>query len=287
MLFSQRMGITPLTKSLQLDSMDDELKIGLWNVFSSALLSNFEGYREEEPRGRFCTLLWHNFFKWQIETIPEGFFALREGLNNWFFHKQIGWDKIYDFLEITSNICATDFDYVDVDAFYNASNNVLEREFSAYRFINGILSPISNESEKSEIESALNKTSYLTALNGCNVHLTQSLKLLSDKTNPDYRNSIKESISAVESVAKVISGNKKDELGTALAILKDKANLNGGLIAGFKSIYGWTSNSDGIRHGLMDESNCDFDDAKYMLVSCSAFINYLISKSQKTGILIS
>ena len=110
---------------------------------------------------------------------------------------------------------------------------------------------------------------------------------MSDKTNPDYRNSIKESISAVESVAKVISGNKKDELGTALAILKDKANLNGGLIAGFKSIYGWTSNSDGIRHGLMDESNCDFDDAKYMLVSCSAFINYLISKSQKTGILIS
>ena len=44
------------------------------------------------------------------------------------------------------------------------------------------------------------------------------------------------------------------------------------------------NDSSGIRHALMDESTCDFDDAKFMLVSSSAFINYLISKAQKAGI---
>ena len=30
---------------------------------------------------------------------------------------------------------------------------------------------------------------------------------------------------------------------------------------------------------------CDFEDAKYMLVSCSAFINYLIQKANKIGVI--
>jgi|GEM_PF-5091063 len=34
----------------------------------------------------------------------------------------------------------------------------------------------------------------------------------------------------------------------------------------------------------MEESNLDQEDALYMLVSCSAFINYLITKTNKFGI---
>ncbi|MGR6868629.1 AbiJ-NTD4 domain-containing protein, partial [Acinetobacter baumannii] len=44
------------------------------------------------------------------------------------------------------------------------------------------------------------------------------------------------------------------------------------------SLYGYTSDSDGIRHALLDESTISYSDAKYMLVSCSAFINYVIGK---------
>lgn len=52
----------------------------------------------------------------------------------------------------------------------------------------------------------------------------------------------------------------------------------------FKKLYGYTSDADGIRHALMDESNLDFEDAKFMLVSCSAFTNYLIAKAAKSNI---
>lgn len=35
---------------------------------------------------------------------------------------------------------------------------------------------------------------------------------------------------------------------------------------------------------MIESNNCEFEDAKYMLVSCSAFINYLKVKSSKAKI---
>jgi len=39
-----------------------------------------------------------------------------------------------------------------------------------------------------------------------------------------------------------------------------------------------------IRHSLLNEPNVDFEDAKFMLVACCAFVNYLISKMPIFGI---
>ena len=163
-------------------------------------------------------------------------------------------------------------------------NEFLEVENSAFRFINGILVPISNEHELDELEEALEVTGDWTALNGANIHLQNSLEKISDKKNPDYRNSIKESISAVESVANAITGGKKSSLGQALTAIKDKISLHTALENGFKKIYGYTSDADGIRHSLMEQPSCDFEDAKYMLVSCSSFINYIVQKAARNGI---
>ena len=62
-------------------------------------------------------------------------------------------------------------------------------------------------------------------------------------------------------------------------LVDKKYPLHGALKEAFKKLYGYTSDAGGIRHGSLDLANVDYDLAKYMLVSCSAFINYLISKS--------
>jgi hypothetical protein len=46
----------------------------------------------------------------------------------------------------------------------------------------------------------------------------------------------------------------------------------------FESLYGYTSDANGIRHALMDASTLGFADAKFMLVCCSAFVNFLVAK---------
>ena len=64
-----------------------------------------------------------------------------------------------------------------------------------------------------------------------------------------------------------------------------KVKLHPKLQEGFKALYGYTSDTHGIRHALKDDATPDAEDAKFMLVSCSAFVNYLVEKANKNGLL--
>ena len=158
-------------------------------------------------------------------------------------------------------------------------NKIFEKEFVGYRFINGIIAPISDEIEVKEIEDA-----FTIQYNGARSHLEKALGFLSDREKPDYKNSIKESISAVESICQIIVGDDKASLGDALKDLEEKGiTIHPALKGAFSKLYGYTSDEGGIRHaeGLF-ESNVSFEEAKFMLVSCCAFVNYLIAEYGKT-----
>lgn len=289
MNFSQRIGITPLTKEIQLESIDDDLRNGLWNIYDTKILQKISDTHSYEfnikPSEYFSNTLWHHFFKRPIDEISDRYYEIKAAIRRYFFSCE--WYHVYNFLEFTMGLKSErQLQEVEWSKLYKEFNYILEREFAGYRFVNKTLSPITNTSEIKELEESLSLSGSFTALKNCNVHLKTALVKLSDRLNPDYRNSIKESISAVESVAKVISGNAKDSLGGALDKIKGKLKIHSALERGFKQIYGYTSDSDGIRHALTEESTCDFEDAKYMLISCSAFINYLIAKANKAGIIL-
>jgi hypothetical protein len=196
-------------------------------------------------------------------------------LRVWFF--KCDWNEVYDFIEFVANVAPDDF---ESKRFMQFCNMILEREMSAYRFVDGVIVQLTSEEEIAEIEQVLNAPAPLKPVT---THLKTALTLLSDKINPDYRNSIKESVSAVESMCNLITGSK-DTLGEALRKVEAKVAIHAALKKGFSNIYGYTSDASGIRHALLDEANLGFEDAKYMLVSCSAFINYLVSKAAKAGI---
>jgi hypothetical protein len=63
--------------------------------------------------------------------------------------------------------------------------------------------------------------------------------------------------------------------------LENKTPIHGALKQGFLNIHGFTSDGEGIRHALLDEPNLHQEDALFMLVACSAFVNYLIAKANK------
>jgi cytochrome c553 len=128
-------------------------------------------------------------------------------------------------------------------------NKYLEKELSGYRFVNGIITDITNTQEVEMLENALADEDFPNV----KAHLQRALELLSDRKNPDYRNSIKESISAVESIAKEIAQNPKAELAQALREIEKKGKLHGAMKTAFMSLYGYTSDANGIRHALMAE----------------------------------
>lgn len=49
---------------------------------------------------------------------------------------------------------------------------------------------------------------------------------------------------------------------------------------GFLKIYGYSSDADGIRHAMSDVPTLTESDARFMLVSCSAFANFLIERAK-------
>jgi hypothetical protein len=152
----------------------------------------------------------------------------------------------------------------------------LEREKSGYRIIDRRLVPITDPVELSAVEGATNVPDKYS---GTRAHLRAAVHLFSQKPKADYRNSIKEAISAVESVARVVSGNPKATLGDALRSISDKMPIHPALKEAMNKLYGYTSDEGGIRHALLEESNIDEAEAKFMLVACSAFVNFCVQRA--------
>jgi len=268
--------------------IDSELKNSLWNIYDLFILQNIKDEYDYQfslnPSKFFSNSLWRHYFKKPIDEIPNHYFRVQSEIRSYFFSCE--WYQLYDLIEFTIDLVDENVlrQRVNKEKIFESFNGILEREFAGYRFIEGRLSPITNPTEIKEIEETFSVTESFTSLKSCNTHLKSALSKLSDRLNPDYRNSIKESISALESIAKIISKNQKDSLGAALDKIKGKLKIHSALERGFKQIYGYTSDTDGIRHALTEETTCDFEDAKFILVSCGAFINYLVVKATKAGI---
>lgn len=190
------------------------------------------------------------------------------------------WYRVYDLVEF---LVTRDISDSHRPSFVDSVNRVLRQETSGYRFVSGRFVQITSEEEIAAVEKV---QALGDSLKPVRDHFNQALVHLSDRTKPDYRNSIKESISAVESLSKIISGLPSATLGPALNAIDKTAHLHTSLKEAFQKLYGYTSDAQGIRHSLMDESDLDLEDAKFMLVFCSAFVNYMIVKAQKAGIKI-
>lgn len=68
-------------------------------------------------------------------------------------------------------------------------------------------------------------------------------------------------------------------LGSALKKLKDcGVTIHSAMESAFLKLYGYTWDSGGIRHGSIEFIDVPSEDAKYMMVSCAAFVNYLMEK---------
>lgn len=278
MRFSQRIGKMPLKVEIQKESMDQDLRTGLWNAFQLFYLDKVDSdWISYTQFNLFFKCMWLNFYKLPLDNMDDFYSNTYQRIRKWFFESE--WFEVYDFIEFVTTVNSP----ADSQKFKAFCNNMLEKEFSAYRFVDDYIVEITDENELKEIEEAIEKSGE-TKLTGVQEHLKTALSMLSDRKNPDYRNSIKESISAVEAICQIVSGDYKAELGKALKVLEDSTGLHPALKKGFSSLYGYTSDEGGIRHAMIDSNNCEFEDAKYMLVSCSAFINYLKVKSSKAKI---
>lgn len=286
MLFSERKGLRSYKLQEQRDYIDDGSRNILWSSMSEILYkpvhvrSGFVLQPNQAPANapftRFITFFWVMHLKRPIDALPWEWNELYEFLRNDFFKRN--WNELYDFIEL---LLRKHSDQALMSHLTQSLNTIFEHENIPYRIINATITDITNEDTKKEVEELASHP-----MASVQQHIQTAATKLYDRKNPDFRNSIKESISAVEAICRKISGLNNATLGDALKAVEKKIEIHPALKQGFSKIYGYTSDSkDGIRHALSDPgSTVGREDARFMLVACSAFIHYLTEKAAKLKI---
>jgi len=232
--------------------------------------------RYSDKADTFFFKIWHEFYKEPTDNIPD--YPITEIRKRYF---NFDWYEIYDFIEfliqINLNIIAT-------SKFISSLNKILETEFSGYRILERQITPITSNLEIKELEEIHKIPINYPLFHGVDIHISEAIRKLSDRNTPDYRNSIKESISAIETICRQLTG--ESTLGKALSKMESNGiKINSELKKGIEKLYNYTNNKEsGIRHSIIQEHiDPTFEEAKFMLVSCSAFINYIIGVSSKSN----
>ena len=113
-------------------------------------------------------------------------------------------------------------------------------------------------------------------LAGAVSHLRKSADYINQGDPPG---AVRESIHVVESTARSFAPNART-LEPALRSLERAGSLHPALKQAFSSLYGFTSDEQGIRHALIDnpQANVGQDEAVFMLGACASFSSYLARK---------
>ena len=280
--FSDRNGIDALNTEIQITNLDERTRTAFYNVIIKFYKKAYRGMES-----------WHSAKQDFLQYVATKIYTMKMAVDRSFSEDQIfneiyetifndDYDKVLTIIEV---IC----EYFDIylrkvnslhyghseGTIYDVFNIIFKREYVGYRFIDGYISPISDETEVNTINDSLQNR-----FAAVREHISKANHLLSDRNTPDYENSIKESISAVEAMCQEILGTKGKEatLGNMLKRLEENGiEIHAALKTAFQSLFGYTSDAKGIRHaGNLGGPSATFEEAKFMLVSCCAFINYLM-----------
>ena len=274
--FSDRYNLIDINKTIQTVEFDKETRNAIFNEISCIFNEIEHSSRDQQ----FIRILYTQVFNKKVSEIPRVYgystYSLDKTLKD--VEGIIDNNSYHEILTLIEFLVIFTKKFFYGSTYENEFNQLFEDNCVGYRFVNQTISPITDNLEIQEIETAC-KT--LDKFQNASNHIQNALNSLSNRENKDYKSCIHESISAIEATVNVIMGSKKT-LGDALKEFEKKGYpIHPALKSAFEKMYGYTSDKDGIRHDFGNDSNVDFEEAKYMLVSCSAFMNYLIGISTK------
>lgn len=281
-LFSERYGYIKPSEIIIREKITLEIQNAICSCYDRLQNALFyaKGSYDDDPYIELEKHLWTFFLNNREGEFQEGR-SYHIVTTAYIEEKSVEWFKKLDLIEFTVKYLYVYSQnnnryYAAYNVFVKQLNQEFERLNFAYRIINNEIVEVSSEEEIITIENVLQSKQK-----NVRVHLNKALELYAKRPTGDYQNSIKESISAVEAFCREKTG--EDTLGKALNKLESSGVIIPKLLKlAFDKLYAYTNQPDtGIRHALMDNEGTytpTTDEALFMLVSCSSFINYLNKK---------
>jgi len=267
--FRERMGLVDPRTVIQVDDLDAQTRLVLWNTVHR-LFENLDAarvYGEVDKVDVMLRFFWRNDLEQPNDEYPGRGTSVMGLVKRRILGDE--WSVALEAIENLGMAFGVAFGKEEVpEEYQKLMNHRFEHYLVGYRFTSGVLVPVSDDSEVSEIEGAVSEGGAPA------VHLQRALQLLSNRDAPQYANVVHEAIHAVE--AKIATLTGKNVLSDGLKELAAAGySIHPALTGGWTKLYGYTSDAGGIRHALIRDEEIDEPLALYFLVSCSAFVNFL------------
>lgn len=266
--FEQREGVASLPQQLQLGELPKSVRAPLWGLIYDEMRDT-RGYLNESWV-RVLRSYWIDILHHDADLFRRSIDHCTEWLKPILLSR--GYAEALGFVEHSLRALSG---HSSGHRFASSVDRCLERGGVAYRVLGRTsIMPISGPEEAQGVLTAFEE---LRGYAGARSHLKRAAELL---TAGSYADAVRESIHAVESVARLLEVDSRT-LEPALAAIERRGHLHPALKKGFSSIYGYTNDENGVRHALLDSegSNVNEADALYMFTACAAFAAYLHRKS--------
>lgn len=271
--FEQAEGLEELPRQLLPDEMPDVLKARLLHV----IVKSVEKEMAERNLARLLGEAWEGVFRrFYVEFMGDLSVEFDKTKTKHLktlelFFKAAGAKQIYGIMQALVRLA-------DLPSFSEAVADVLEREHSAYRLLEGgTLVPVGSPEEAANLAHAITKSKQ-SGLVGASAHLTEAAKQLSSGA---FADSVRESLHAVESTLRSLAGTTK--VSDALSELAKKRPLHPAFTSGIKQLYGFASDEPGVRHPLLEKGDAAVteEDALLMLGTCASLVTYFTRSFSK------
>ena len=279
--FSQAQGLEELPGPLALGELPQEIRNRVWDVFYRTTHEN-----SAVPRGSFDsvvygpweTVLWDLHVRFFVQPADE-FSVLVSDVcdkNKSFLLGDTPYNKVFDFLQhVMRHLnCPREF-LSGIIAVFEECPLAYVVDINGPPTIYPAVTP-----EEGEAIKAAQLNLQRERQDAASGHFREAAKHLAEGK---WRDSVRESITAVESVAKSL-GTEGTTLGSVLKKLDQRWRIHPALHGALSKLYGWTSDEDNVRHGagtVDGGTEVDREEAVFMIGVCASFCSYLLGKQRK------
>jgi hypothetical protein len=278
--FSERNGVRSAAHQLSHTFIDDQAREELWAVLFVSLFNPMK------------PLLGHWWFRTKIaeefvlsarrgigvrlDSFPEHWETILNEFRHEMFRRE--WWGVYDFLEVMLRNAPNTRWLPLQDRLRSALDESLQTLGGHFSVVGTEIVPRISPNEVAAINLAISSDQA-----AWNKHLERAISLYKQRPNGDFRNSVKESLSAVEAIVRSFAGDETGNLGELCNQLKGKKELNTNLATSLSQLYWYASGFGGARHALKPSQieagqEIVLEDARLILVCCAGWVNYFSAR---------
>jgi hypothetical protein len=204
----------------------------------------------------------------------------------------LSWAKVYDFCERLHGSLATEVGHYEDHQSYVVTvsrgevqayiadelQRLFQEEDLAFEFSDGA---VRRRGRKHTVEMTARAQVVLgdSRLSSARIHYDKALRFFRNPTNPDFENTVKEAVCAVEAAGKSLFPQAKSSTLGDLAkwlATSNEVSMPKALSQTITGVYAFRSGGDGIGHGGSSGGAATAEVAEYILAVCASQIIFLV-----------